>query len=447
VAERAGIILAAGIGRRMKSAKPKVMHTVAGRPVLGHVIAAMREAGVGRIVVVRSAQADSVRDYAASLDVATVVQEQQLGTGHAAACAMPALSDFSGTLLINNGDMPLVTGPTFSSVFAAAEKTGLAIAAFRASEPGAYGRVILDADGYLDRIVEHKDATEAERDVDLFNAGTVVANAPDFFRWAAKLEKTNAQGEFYLTDVPLIAKREGVRCAVLESDAVEVMGMNDRAELAQAEAQMQTRLRARALGAGVGMLAPQTVFLSWDSVLEADVWIGPFVVFGPGVTVRSGAEIRAFSHLEGSIVEQRAVVGPYARLRPGASIGEDVHIGNFVEVKNAQIEKGAKANHLSYLGDAHVGPGANIGAGTITCNYDGFVKHPTQIGAGAFIGSNSALVAPIAIEDGAVVGAGSVVTRDVSKDALAVARAEQKEISGWAARFRVRKTAEKAKRG
>ncbi|HEX3653394.1 MAG TPA: bifunctional UDP-N-acetylglucosamine diphosphorylase/glucosamine-1-phosphate N-acetyltransferase GlmU [Rhizomicrobium sp.] len=444
---RAGIILAAGEGKRMKSAKPKVMHAVAGRTVLGHVIAAMREAGIGQIVVVTSANAEEVRDCAESLGVTPVIQEQQLGTGHAAACAAPALSDFSGTLLINNGDMPLITGETLQRAFTTAEKTGLAIVAFRPGDAAAYGRVICDADGYLDRIVEAKDATESERSATLCNAGTVIADAQSFFRWAAKLENSNAQGEFYLTDVPMIAKREGVRCAVMEADAIEVMGMNTRPELAHAEGQMQRRLRTKALENGVGMMAPGTVFLSFDTVLEPDVQIGPFVVFGPGVTVRSGAEIRAFSHLEGCTIERDAIVGPYARLRPGAKIGENVHIGNFVEVKNSTLEKGAKANHLTYLGDARVGAGANVGAGTITCNYDGFDKQRIDIGAGAFVGSNSALVAPVKIGDGAYVGAGSVITRDVSGEALAVTRAEQKEHAGWAAKFRARKRTGKAKKG
>ena len=445
--ERAGIILAAGVGKRMKSAKPKVMHAVAGRPVLGHLIAAMREAGVKQIVVVRSANADSVRDYSSREGAESVIQDQQLGTGHAAACAASTLAGFSGALLINNGDMPLVTGKTLSAAIAAAEKSGLAIVAFRPADPGTYGRVILEDDGYLDRIVEHKDASEAERSVDLCNAGTVVADAQKFFRWAAKLENSNAQSEYYLTDVPMIAKQEGVRCAVVEADATEVMGINNRAELADAEAEMQKRLRARALEAGVGMQAPDTVFLCSDTVLEPDVQIGPFVVFGPGVTVRSGAEVRAFCHLEGCTIERNAIVGPYARLRPGASIGEKAHIGNFVEIKNSRVEEGAKANHLTYLGDADVGAGANIGAGTITCNYDGFSKHRTRIGAGAFIGSNAALVAPVTIGDGALVGAGSVITRPVAKDALAVTRAEQKEVPGWAEKFRTRKKAGKAKRG
>jgi bifunctional UDP-N-acetylglucosamine pyrophosphorylase / glucosamine-1-phosphate N-acetyltransferase len=447
VAERAGIVLAAGVGKRMKSAKPKVMHAVAGRPILGHVIAAMHDAGISRIVVVRSPDADSVRDYAAGLGADSVVQERQLGTGDAARAAQSALTGFEGTLLINNGDMPLVTGKTLHGAFAAAERTGLSIVAFRPNDAAAYGRVICDAGALLDRIVEMKDATADERAVTLCNAGSVVADAQSFFRWAARLEKKNVQEEYYLTDVPAIAKSDGVRCAIYEADAIEVMGMNTRGELATAEMEMQKRLRARALDAGAGMVAPETVFLSFDTVLEPDVQVGPYVVFGPGVTVRSGAEIRAFSHLEGCTVEQGAIVGPYARLRPGAIIEADVHIGNFVEVKNSRVEKGAKANHLTYLGDARVGVGANIGAGTITCNYDGFDKHHTEIGAGAFIGSNTALVAPVTVEGGAYIGAGSVITDRVSQDALAVTRSAQTEKPGWAEKFRTRKRAEKAAKG
>lgn len=444
--QRAGIVLAAGIGKRMKSAKPKVMHAIAGRPILGHVVAAMRDAGVERIVVVTSTEAAEVRAYASSLGAVAVIQEPQAGTGHAARCAAEALAHFSGMLLVNNGDMPLVTGDTLCGAFEAAKPTGLAIVAFRPADAAAYGRVFVDEDRLLDRIVEQKDATAEERAGTLCNAGSVVADAQSFFQWAAKLENNNAQGEYYLTDVPAIAKREGTRCAVFEAGAVEVMGMNNRAELAEAEGYMQRRLRARALKAGVSMTAPETVFLSYDTVLEPDVEIGPFVVFGPGVTVKSGAQIRAFSHLEGATVGPGAIVGPYARLRPGAHLEDGVHIGNFVEVKNARVAKGAKANHLTYLGDARVGAGANIGAGTITCNYDGFDKHPTVIGAGAFIGSNTALVAPVTVADGAYVGAGSVITEPVSKDALAVTRAEQKEKAGWAERFRARKRAEKANR-
>jgi bifunctional UDP-N-acetylglucosamine pyrophosphorylase/glucosamine-1-phosphate N-acetyltransferase len=441
---RAGVILAAGEGKRMKSARPKVLHAVAGRPILGHVIAAMRAAGIERIVVVRAPGADTVRDYAESLGAESVIQQQQLGTGHAAACAAPLLGDFDGALVVTYGDMPLVTPELFERSFDAQSRIGMAIVAFE-SDSTAYGRVIA-TDGILDRIVEYRDANEDERRVRLCNAGIMAADAKSLFRWAARLEDKNDQHEFYLTDVPDFAKRDGVRCAAVEVAEELAMGVNSRAELAAAEAAMQRRLRAQALDNAVGMIAPGTVFLSHDTVLEPDVQIGPYVVFGPGVTVRSGAEIRAFSHIEGAEIGRNAVVGPYARLRPGARLEEDVHIGNFVEVKNARVGKGAKANHLAYLGDARVGAGANIGAGTITCNYDGFDKHVTEIGAGAFIGSNAALVAPVKIEEGAYVGAGSVITKTVSKDALAVTRAEQKQNAGWAERFRARKRAEKAKK-
>jgi len=344
--------------------------------------------------------------------------------------------------------MPLVTAASLRAAFEAAEKAGLSAVAFRPADPAQYGRVILDRDGLLDRIVEYKDASEAERKVDLCCAGSyAAARAKDFFRWAASLDNINAQNEYHLPQVPAIAKKDGTACAVPVADAVDVMGVNSRAELAEAEAQMQKRLRAAALEAGVGMTAPETVFLSYDTVLEADAAIGPYVVFGPGVTVKSGAQIRAFSHLEGAVVETGAIIGPYARLRPGAYIEEDVHIGNFVEVKKTRVERGAKANHLAYLGDARVGQGANIGAGTITCNYDGFDKFETDIGANAFIGSNTALVAPVKVGDGAYVGAGSTVAKDdVPENALALTRAERKDVAGWAQTFRARKRAAKARK-
>lgn len=447
MAARAGIILAAGMGTRMKSATPKVMHAVTGLPILGHVIAALRGAKVERIVVVTSPDGESVRAYAKSLGAETATQEKQLGTGHAAAAARAALANFDGTLVVTYGDMPLMTSATLDASFAAREKPGMALVAFAPSDPAAYGRVITDREGLVERIVEFKDANAGERAVGLCNAGVISADAKSLFRWTAALKNDNAQKEYYLTDVPSLARMDGVRCAVTIADVVEVMGVNSRAELATAEAAMQARLRSRALSAGVGMIAPETVFLSHDTVLESDVQLGPYVVFGPGVTVRSGAEIRAFSHIEGAVVSGGAIVGPFARLRPGAVLEENVHIGNFVEVKNARVEKGAKANHLTYLGDARVGAGANIGAGTITCNYDGFDKHFTDIGAEAFIGSNSALVAPVKIADGTYVGAGSVITKETKKDSLAVTRAEQKEVSGWAAKFRARKKAEKAAKG
>jgi bifunctional UDP-N-acetylglucosamine pyrophosphorylase/glucosamine-1-phosphate N-acetyltransferase len=442
---RAGVILAAGQGTRMKSATPKVMHAVAGRPILGHVIAAMRGAAVSRIVVVTAPDAGDVRAYVAQQGAESVVQDRQLGTGHAAACAAALLKDFAGPVVVSYGDHPLFTSATFDASFAAQERAGMAIVTFR-SRSTAYGRVILDRDGLLDRIVEYRDASETEREVDLCNAGIMAADAGSFFGWAAKLKNENTQGEYYLTDIPSLARADRVMCAVVEADEAETMGVNSRAELARAESEMQRRLRATMLDSGVGMTAPETVYFSFDTFIAPDAQIDPFVVFAPGVTVKRGAHIRAFSHLEGAQVGEGAIVGPYARLRPGAHIEENVHIGNFVEVKNARVEKGAKANHLSYLGDARVGAGANIGAGTITCNYDGFDKHFTDIGAGAFIGSNSSLVAPVTVKDGAYVGAGSVITKDVEADSLAVTRAPQKDVAGWAEKFRTRKKAEKARK-
>ncbi|HTO40704.1 MAG TPA: bifunctional UDP-N-acetylglucosamine diphosphorylase/glucosamine-1-phosphate N-acetyltransferase GlmU [Rhizomicrobium sp.] len=442
---KAAVILAAGMGTRMKSSTPKVLHKVAGKPILGHVIAAARAAGATKIVVVTSPDGQAVRDYAAREGADAVIQAQQLGTGHAAACAAPALKEFTGVLAVTYGDMPLLTSDAFEASFAAQEKTGMAIVAFEALDPAAYGRVILNAAGLLDRIVEFKDGTEQERAVTLCNAGLLAADAQSFFRWAAKLKNDNAQHEYYLTDIPLLARAEDVACAVARTAEENVMGVNSRAELSTAEAAMQTRLRNAALAAGVGMVAPETVYLSSDTVLEADVQIEPFVVFAPGVTVKSGAVIKSFSHLEGATVGEGALIGPYARLRPGAQIEENVHIGNFVEIKKSRIEKGAKANHLSYIGDARVGAGANIGAGTITCNYDGFGKYQTDIGAGAFIGSNASLVAPVKIGDGAITGAGSTITKDVEANALAVTRSEQKQIKNWAESFRAKKKAAKAK--
>lgn len=443
MAHLAGIILAAGHGTRMKSARPKVMHAVAGRPILGHVMAAMRAAGIERLVVVLAADAGEARAYVAQEGGESVIQDKQLGTGHAANAACALLADFDGVVVTTYGDMPLVTRECFEASLKAREKTGLSLAAFRAEDPAAYGRVILDSDGLLDRIVEYKDANQEERACNLCNAGIFAADAKQFFRWTEALKNDNAQHEYYLTDVPTLARTDRIRCAVATVDEVDVWGVNSRRELAGVEGNMQVRLRSAALDAGVGMISPGTVRLSWDTVLEPDVQVEPYVIFGPGVTVRSGAQIRAFSYLEGAEIGKNAIVGPYARLRPGAVIGEEAHIGNFVEVKNSSVGQGAKANHLTYLGDASVGAGANIGAGTITCNYDGFDKHRTEIGAGAFIGSNSALVAPVRVGEGAYVGAGSTIADDVGANALAVVRAKQVEKPGWAEKFRARKKAEK----
>jgi len=439
---KAAIILAAGAGTRMKSALPKVLHKVAALPLLGHVVAALRAAGVERIVVVTSPAGEAVRDYARALGCGSSVQHQQLGTGHAAASAKEALADFSGTVLVINGDMPLVTGETIAECLQARARTGLALLAFEPKDPGAYGRVLMTPDGYLNRIVEYKDASASERAATLCNAGCYAGDAEKFFRWASSLNNDNAQKEYYLTDVPLLARAEGVKCAVALTDEISVTGVNSRAELAEAERKFQDRVRGRMLADGVTMTAPETVFFAHDTVVENDVEIEPFVMFGPGVAVKSGARLRSHSHLEGATVASGAIIGPYARLRPGARIGEDVHIGNFVEVKNTVIEKGAKANHLTYLGDARVGAGANIGAGTVTCNYDGFTKAVTEIGAGAFIGSDTALVAPVKIGDGAITAAGSVITKDIAPDALAIARGLLTEKPGWAKAFRERKRTE-----
>ena len=427
----------------MKSALPKVLHKVAGLPLLGHVIKALRQAGVDRLVVVTSAAGEEVRAYARSMGAQTAIQQQQLGTGHAAAAAREALAGFDGTLLVVNGDMPLVTAGTIAECLKAQERTGLALLAFEAADPGAYGRVLMTPEGFLERIVEFKDATPDERATTFCNAGCYAADAEDFFSWASRLKNDNAQKEYYLTDVPVLAKAEGVQCAVAITDELSVIGVNSRAELAEAEAKFQGRRRAQLLAAGVTMTAPETVFLAHDTEIENDVEIEPFVVFGPGVVVKSGARLRSHSHLEGAHVASGAIIGPFARLRPGAEIGEGAHIGNFVEVKNAQLGTGAKANHLTYLGDASVGAGANIGAGTITCNYDGFTKARTEIGAGAFIGSDTALVAPVKVGAGAITAAGSVITQDVAPDALAIARGVLTEKPGWAKAFRERKKAEK----
>jgi bifunctional UDP-N-acetylglucosamine pyrophosphorylase/glucosamine-1-phosphate N-acetyltransferase len=440
--DKAAIILAAGQGTRMKSALPKVLHKIAHLPMLGHVIAALRAAGVTRIVVVAAPGADQVRDYATAQGCAVAVQEKQLGTGDAARAAKDALKDFSGDVVVAFGDNPLTTPQTFVRAFEAAARAGMGLVAFRTGA-GAYGRVVLDAAGGFERIVEYKDASEQERAIDLCNAGILAADAGRLFGWTARLTSANAQQEYYLTDVPALARADGVVPALVEVAQQEALGVNSRAELAAAERLMQDRLRAQAMAAGVGMTAPETVFLSHDTRIEPDVEIEPFVVMGPGVTIRSGARIRSHSHLEGAEVAGGAIIGPFARLRPGARIGEGAHIGNFVEVKNTVIAAGAKANHLTYLGDADVGPGANIGAGTITCNYDGFTKARTQIGAGAFIGSDTALVAPVTVGAGAITAAGSVITKDVPADALAVARGTQTEKPGWARAFRDRKKQEK----
>jgi len=418
----AAIILAAGLGTRMRSALPKALHPVAGRPMLNHLIAAC-EAVFDRIVVV--AGPDMPILEAAARPHATVVQHERLGTGHAARMAAPLLRDFAGDVAVLYADNPIIPAETLHRLLARRAAGGLALLAMRPADPGRYGRIVTDAAGEIRRIVEWADATEAERGIGLCNAGVVCAEAGALFGWLDRIGAENSKGEYYLTDVVGLAVADGQRVVAEEAAEEDLAGANSRAELAALEARVQARLRLAALEGGATLVAPETVFFAWDTATGRDVTIGPNVVFGPGVVVEDGAEIRAFSHLEGCVVRRGAIIGPFARLRPGTEVGPGAHVGNFVELKAVLLGEGAKANHLTYLGDATVGAGANIGAGTITCNYDGVHKHRTEIGAGAFIGSDSALVAPVRIGARALVAAGSVITEDVPDDALAIARGRQ----------------------
>jgi bifunctional UDP-N-acetylglucosamine pyrophosphorylase/glucosamine-1-phosphate N-acetyltransferase len=436
------IILAAGLGTRMRSRRAKALHAIAGRSMLGHLVAACEAAGFVRIVVVGGPDMPALE--AAARPHPMVVQHERLGTAHAALQAMPALPEADGVCLVLYADNPLLRPETFEALRGARPAGGLAMLAMRPDNPGAYGRVVLDESGQVARIVEFADASPAERAIGLCNVGAFLADRADLARWLGAVGNSNAKGEYYLTDIVAAARAEGRRVAHAEAPEAECLGVNSRAELARAEATLQDSLRLAAMAAGATLVAPETVFLAFDTQLAPDVVVHPHVVFGPGVAVEEGAEIRSFSHLEACTVGPGAVVGPFARLRPGAVLGADSHVGNFVELKNTTLGEGAKANHLSYLGDAVVGARANIGAGTITCNYDGISKHRTEIGADAFIGSNTALVAPVRVGDGAIVGAGSTITRDVPEDAVAVARGEQGVRQGAARRFRDKRRGAKA---
>lgn len=443
----AAIVLAAGKGTRMKSDTHKVLHPIAGRPMLLHLLAAVGELAPERVVVVTGAGREQVEAAVAPLGIATALQAEQLGTGHAVRQAEAALAGFAGDVLVLYGDVPLVTAATMRRMLdrlRADDAPAAVVLGFRPVDPGAYGRVIADAEGRIDRMVEYKDATEAERAETLCNSGLMAARAENLWSLLARVGNDNAAGEYYLPDIVILASADGHGSAVIETGADEVAGVNSRGELATVEAGWQARRRIEAMRDGVTLVAPDTVWFAHDTVLGRDVTVEPNVVFGPGVRVADGAMIHAFSHLEGAIVGEGAEVGPYARLRPGAVMGAHAKVGNFVEMKKAVLGEGAKASHLTYLGDADVGPGVNIGAGTITCNYDGYLKYRTTIGAGAFIGSNSALVAPVSIGAGAIVGAGSVITGDVDADALALARGRQESRPGWAARFRTMMKAKKA---
>ena len=433
----AAVILAAGKGTRMKSATHKVLHPVAGRPMIEHLLASLDELTPARtILIVGDLREQLEARFAARAEFA--VQEPQLGTGHAVRQAEPALADFDGDVLVLYGDVPFVRPETMRALIARLHGDGspeAVVLAFTPDEPLSYGRVIADGDR-VTWMVEHKDASEAERACTLCNSGVLVARSPALFELLGKVGNDNAQGEYYLPDIVNIAISEGRHCAVVTAaDPDEVAGINSRAELAEAEARWQRARREQAMAEGATLVAPETVFFSWDTRLGRDVTLEPNVVFGPGVDVADAVTIHAFCHLEGARIASGASVGPFARLRPGAVLDQGAKVGNFVEVKNAVLGPGAKANHLTYLGDATVGAGANIGAGTITCNYDGYFKHKTEIGARAFIGSNSALIAPVTIGADAIVAAGSAVSRDVADGELRMVRAEQLVKPGWADRF------------
>ncbi len=426
------VLLAAGMGTRMRSALPKALHRIAGRPMLHYLIDSCAGA-FDRIVVVVGPGMDAVAQAAASH--AVVVQAERLGTAHAALQAAGLFGD--GDVAVLYADNPLIRTETLARLLAQRRdgQTGLALLAMRPTDPGRYGRVIMQG-GDVQRVVEWTDATEAERAVGLCNAGVLCAPAADFTRWLRAVQPSRARGEYYLTDCVALAVAEGRRAAAVEAPHAELRGINSRVELASAEATVQGWLRRAAMEGGATLTAPDTVFLCADTRLAPDVTVGPHTVFGPGVSVEGGAEIRAFSHLEGCRIGPGAVIGPYARLRPGTVVEQGAHVGNFVELKATTLGAGAKANHLSYLGDSSVGAGSNIGAGTITCNYDGYAKHRTEIGAGVFVGSSAVLVAPVSLGDGAFVAAGSVVTRDVASDAMAFGRATQVDKPGRAASFR-----------
>jgi bifunctional UDP-N-acetylglucosamine pyrophosphorylase/glucosamine-1-phosphate N-acetyltransferase len=444
---RAAVILAAGQGTRMKSPVPKVLHKVGGRTMLDRAIDAAERLGCERIVVVTGAHSPQVEAHVKARlgEGSTALQEPPLGTGHAVLAAKGALAGFDGDVVITYADCPLLDAPAIEPLLKLrGEGADVAVLGFQAADPGAYGRLIVSDTDQLDAIVEAKEATPQQLAVRACNSGVLAAPSKLLFELLAEVKNDNAKGEYYLTDVVGLARGRGLSARVAFADETDVLGVNSQAELAEAERVFQQATRKRLMAEGVSMVAPETVFFSWDTEVAAGVRIEPNVVFGPGVKVEAGVEIKGFCHFEGAVVRPGAQVGPFARLRPGAEIGEGAHVGNYVEVKNASLGKGAKANHLTYIGDGEVGAGANIGAGVIFCNYDGFFKHRTQVGEGAFVGSNSALVAPVSIGAGAYVGSGSVITQDVEPDALAFERTDQVAKPGWAARFREKMRARKA---
>ena len=433
----AAIVLAAGKGTRMKSQRHKVLHEIGGKPMIEHLLDEVERLGADRTVAVVGEAQEQLRERLGDR-VAYAVQERQLGTGHAVMQARAALEDFEGDVLIMYGDVPFVRAETMAAMVDRLHREdapAVVVLGFQPADPKQYGRVLAE-DGRIRKMVEFKDATEEERACTLCNSGLMAARGDIVFKLLAQVGNDNAQGEYYLPDIVNVAIASDIPTAVTATtDADEVAGVNSRAELAEAESRWQDARRAEAMAGGATLVAPATVFFSHDTMLGEDVLVEPNVIFGPGVTVASNVTIRGFSHLEGATLAEGVEVGPYARLRPGAVLEKNSKVGNFVEMKKAVLGEGAKANHLSYLGDATVGKGANIGAGTITCNYDGYFKHRTVIGPGAFIGSNSALIAPVRIGADAIVAAGSAVSRDVADGELRMVRAEQLVKPGWADRF------------
>lgn len=430
------VVLAAGRGTRMRSELPKVLHPVAGLPMLGHVLRAAAGLGPERIVVVVGPAMEAVAKAAAPY--ATTVQKNQRGTADAVRAAEEKLKGFSGNILVLFGDTPLLTEDALRLMLdaRASHQAALVVAAFTPPDASGYGRVILNASGQVTAIVEDRDATPEQRAIPLCNGGMMLITAPEAWSLLAQIQNKNAKSEYYLTDIVALAHQAGLKTVAATMTPDVVHGVNDRVDLAAVEALMQQRLRLAAMRHGVTLEDPTSVYLSYDTVLAADVTVGPHVVFGSGVVVEERVRIRPFSHLEGAQVSAGAIIGPYARLRPGSKVQAGAHIGNFVELKNASVGAGTKINHLTYIGDAEVGSGSNIGAGTITCNYDGFRKHQTKIGDNAFIGSNTALVAPVEVGDGAFIGAGSVITNNVPPNTLAVARGRQVNLENWAQRTR-----------
>ncbi|MEO0418900.1 MAG: bifunctional UDP-N-acetylglucosamine diphosphorylase/glucosamine-1-phosphate N-acetyltransferase GlmU [Pseudomonadota bacterium] len=444
------IILAAGKGTRMKSDLHKVLHPIAGKPMLLHLLDSFAELGPKHTVVVVGHGRSQLDEALLGEDVKLAVQSPQYGTAHAALQARKALEGFSGHILVCFGDVPMVRAHTVRQLVEALEgEATVAVLGFRPKDALAYGRIIADDDGTVRKMVEFKDATEREKKTRLCNSGLLVAHSDDLWTLLEAVGNDNAQGEYYLPDVATGAIARGDRVVAVETDEDEVAGINSRAELAVVEAKWQASRREQAMAEGASLRAPDTVFFSHDTVLGRDVTIDPHVVFGPGVRVADHVHIKAYSHLEGATLQSGAQAGPFARLRPGAVMEEDSFVGNFVEMKKSVLGKGAKASHLTYLGDAEVGAGANIGAGTITCNYDGYFKYKTTIGERAFIGSNSALIAPVNIGADAIVAAGSAVSRDVAAGEMRMVRAEQLIKDGWADRFHdaMKRKKEAAKKG